>query len=53
MSVDTPIYRQTCGRCTRPAVTLDREGVPACGEHTDMIRKAPDRPDPIDHDLWA
>jgi hypothetical protein len=49
MSADTPIYRLVCSRCTRPAVTLDSGGDPACGGHADEIRKAPDRPDEFGH----
>ena len=44
MTPDTPLYRQTCAACTRPAVTLHADGTPACSDHADVVRKAPDDP---------
>lgn len=42
MSSDIPLYRQICSACPRPAVTLDADGAPACSDHADAVRKAPD-----------
>lgn len=44
MASDTPLYRQICRACPRPAVTLDRDDEPACSDHADSVRKAPDAP---------
>jgi hypothetical protein len=42
MTADIPLYRQICAVCSRPAVTLHADGSPACSDHADMVRKAPD-----------
>ena len=41
MVPDTPLYRQSCAVCSRPAVTLDADGAAACVTHADLVRKAP------------
>lgn len=48
MAPDTPLYRQSCAECSRPAVTLDADALPACVTHADAVRKAPDPPEEPD-----
>ena len=48
-STITPVYRQACQVCQRPALTLDERGTPFCSRHAAIFIAAP-TPAPVDDD---
>lgn len=41
MDTTDPIYRETCFRCERPALTFDAQHRPLCGRHATIFIAAP------------
>ena len=51
MDTDDPIYRETCFRCERPALTFDEQDRPLCGRHATIFLAAL-RADPSVDEVW-
>jgi hypothetical protein len=51
MSTTQPIYRHTCHKCQRPALTFDKTGKSLCGDHA-VVFIAAARVETKEDDLW-